>query len=187
MERKMEDIQRREPFSIDDQTLLSDKIELLHFSMIYEFLAEYASGNEEYKISDIISIARLAGASTRFDEDYNSIVWRPESTYFDVGVDGNYAWEKYISYGMHDISIDFNGVVSYMKVIHNQGMFYSEGSSITLNNLLIDSDGVFEVRAYDSNDNIIASSLIKYVTDNSANEQPTNNSVGSLPIKLIVS
>jgi len=189
MTKLADDILRREPYSIDDEKLLNDKRELSRLTNIYDFLSEYIDGYEEFDDMALYDIVRLAGSIQSIEEDFEPTLIETTDRLVSVWVDGNIGWNGYIKYGLHDVKLRYNGEADHVQLVHDQGIIQAQGSTVEGERLLIDGDGAFELRAFDKDNVLIATILIKYKADNLLSGYPnaiTDEGTAGLPVTLVL-
>ena len=165
----MDDILKREPYSIDYSKLQEDNRKLSKLTLIYDYLQEYVTGNEEVKPTELWSISRLAGPMVidPMPADYEAKLYHPGeiNTNFKVLVDDMF-FQGSIEYGYRKFSVEYKGECGSVRLIHDQKMIGASGNKVTFNNVFIDLPGEFEFRVYDEHNVLITTSLIKYTVGN---------------------
>lgn len=192
----MNDILKREPYSIDNKKLQKDRRKLSKLSNIYDFLQEYITGAEEMKYQELWGILRLAGPMVvnPHPVDYTPILNSSlECGYYTISFAGESGlctpFSGVLPYGHVSFTVKYNGVVGSTRLIHDQKMIGNNGNEITFNNVFIDLPGEFEFRAYDKHGSLITTLLTRYtVGDASLTECPRYNILDTkgLPVELIL-
>jgi len=186
MTTKMDDILKREPYSVDDDKLLHDRIDLLHLSGIYDFITEYIEGYEEAELTDIFSMVRLSGSMVveNTPTDYGAV---EDTDNIIISVDGLVGWNGYMMYGRRDVAVKYLGKAAYAELTHDQKVIGNNGNEVELQNILIDGDGEFEFRVYNEDMVLISTFLIKYKADDvlsTYNNVLTVNGTAGLTVTL---
>ena len=167
----MDDILKREPYSIDYSKLQADNRKLSKLTLIYDYLQEYVIGNEEVKPTELWSISRLAGPMVidPMPIDYQARL----NTYTAAGSDikitvngGTWPFNGGLKYGYNAFFVQYKGECTSVRLIHDQKMIGAVGNEVGFQNVFIDLPGEFEFRVYDEHKVLITTVLIKYtVTD----------------------
>lgn len=163
----MDDILKREPYSIDNENLENDKRKLSKLTNIYDFLEEYIVGAEEVDHQNLWDIIRLTGPMVvePMPMDYESRLntYPSIESNFTIFLDEvEWSFNDSISYGTHSFTVRYNGVCESVRLIHDQKMIGATGNKVGFHNVFIDLPGEFEFRVYDENGILITTSLIRY-------------------------
>lgn len=196
MTNTMDNILKREPYSIDNINLQKDKRKLLKLTNIYDFLQEYVTGSEEMQYQDLWDVLRLAGPMVvnPHPEDYTPILNSSlECGHYTISFTNDNSicgpFTDTLPYGYVNFTIKYHGKANSVRLIHDQKAIGNNGNEITFNNVFIDLPGEFEFRAYDEYNVLITTLLIKYVVGDIPEAACLSSNIlntEGLPVRLVL-